>query len=68
MDVQAWFVAHFDGDPKSVLANGPELDRDASRALAERLCPGLALHEEAMENSTTSIPIKGRSSSGATAA
>ena len=43
LGVKAWFVAYFDDDPKAVLANGPKLDRDASRELAEKLFPDATL-------------------------
>ncbi len=46
MGAKAWFIACSDGDPKTVLAHRPAIDRGASRALAERLFPGCALDEE----------------------
>jgi len=43
MGAKAWFVAYFDSDPKAVLAGRPQLDPNASRALAERLFPKTGL-------------------------
>jgi hypothetical protein len=45
MGAKAWFIAYFDDDPKAVLANGPELDRDASRQLVQRLFPDITLSD-----------------------
>lgn len=46
MGVKAWFVAYFDDDPKAVLGKAPELDRDASRVLAEQLFPDATIDAE----------------------
>ena len=41
MVAKAWFVAYYNGDPKEILRQGPQLDRTASLALAKRLLPGI---------------------------
>lgn len=46
MGAKAWFVAYFDDDPKAVLASGPQLDRNASRELVERLFPDVKFNED----------------------
>jgi hypothetical protein len=43
MGAKAWFIAYFDQPPTETLALKPQLDRDASRRLAERLFPGATL-------------------------
>lgn len=46
MGAKAWFAAYYNHDPKDVLANKPELDREASVSLAQKLLPGVTLQEK----------------------
>ncbi|EBA12754.1 DUF6928 family protein [Roseobacter sp. CCS2] len=47
MGAKAWFAAYYDNDPKDTLANAPQLDRDASIALAHKVLPDVNLEEAA---------------------
>jgi hypothetical protein len=46
MGAKAWFAAYYNQDPKDVLANKPELDREACIALAKKLLPSATLREK----------------------
>ena len=45
MGAKAWFAAYYDHDPRETLAANPELDRDASLALARQMLPRATLRE-----------------------
>ncbi|MEP1536354.1 MAG: hypothetical protein ABJQ34_01280 [Paracoccaceae bacterium] len=46
MGAKAWFAAYFDGSPKDILSNKPELNRAASVALAEKMFPKHTVREK----------------------
>lgn len=46
MGAKAWFAAYYNHDPKGVLSNKPELDREACISLAKKLLPGVTLQEK----------------------
>lgn len=46
MGAKAWFAAYFEGNPRDILSEKPELDRAASISLAERFFPRDTLHQK----------------------